>query len=106
MRISEQVTPEWMGAAACADRALGSSRVRARVFYPAASNSTSPASSSPVVWLTAKRVCATCPVRTECLDHAITHRETDGVWGGLDRLERQREARRRRDRARRVRVAS
>lgn len=31
----------------------------------------------------AVRVCADCPVRTDCADHAIRHRETDGVWGGL-----------------------
>ena len=29
------------------------------------------------------RVCALCPVRTECLAHALAIREPHGVWGGL-----------------------
>lgn len=36
----------------------------------------------------AKRVCAICPVRTACLDHALRTREPDGVWGGLTEPER------------------
>jgi hypothetical protein len=27
-------------------------------------------------------VCLRCPVRTECLDYAITHTLTDGIWAG------------------------
>ncbi|MEU2111857.1 WhiB family transcriptional regulator [Streptomyces sp. NPDC019507] len=30
----------------------------------------------------AKRVCMGCPVRRECLEHAVTHGENVGVWGG------------------------
>lgn len=37
----------------------------------------------------AKAVCATCPVRSECLEHALTHDERYGIWGGLTRKERQ-----------------
>ena len=29
----------------------------------------------------AKAICATCPVRIECLEHAVTVREK-GIWGG------------------------
>lgn len=36
----------------------------------------------------AKDICATCPVRTECLTFALEHREEWGVWGGLDEDER------------------
>lgn len=36
----------------------------------------------------AKAVCAGCPVREECLQYALEHREDEGVWGGLTRLER------------------
>lgn len=36
----------------------------------------------------AKRICKTCPVRAECLEYALAHREQGGVWGGLDPKER------------------
>lgn len=38
----------------------------------------------------AKAVCARCPVRMECLDHALVTRETHGVWGGFNEMERRR----------------
>lgn len=44
----------------------------------------------------AKDVCARCPVRQACLEHALSVREPDGVWGGLTARERRREIRRRR----------
>lgn len=37
---------------------------------------------------TAKAVCAGCPVRTECLEHALRRREQYGIWGGLNSSER------------------
>jgi WhiB family redox-sensing transcriptional regulator len=36
----------------------------------------------------AKVVCASCPVRNECLDQAMTYEERYGVWGGLTADER------------------
>ena len=33
--------------------------------------------------ITVKRICASCPVRVDCLLSAIRHREEYGVWGGL-----------------------
>lgn len=36
----------------------------------------------------ARAICATCPVRLECLEHAI-HHEQFGVWGGLSSEERE-----------------
>lgn len=36
----------------------------------------------------AKRVCAGCPVRVECLDYALAHREPHGIWGGHTVVER------------------
>lgn len=36
----------------------------------------------------AKAICATCPVRIECLEYAIRIRETHGIWGGLTETER------------------
>jgi len=43
----------------------------------------------------AKAVCRKCPVRLECLDEAISNNEKFGVWGGMDTLERSKEAKRR-----------
>lgn len=42
--------------------------------------------------IAAKRICRQCPVRTACLQHAVTHREVHGVWGGRTYLERQADA--------------
>ena len=36
----------------------------------------------------AKKVCASCLVRTECLDWAVETGQYNGVWGGLDEKER------------------
>lgn len=47
----------------------------------------------------AKAVCMVCPVREPCLEHAITAREREGVWGGLSERERRRLLRRRRQSA-------
>ena len=40
--------------------------------------------------------CSSCPVRTECLEHALATREVYGIWGGTDEQERKRLLRRRR----------
>ena len=44
----------------------------------------------------AKRVCAECPVRQQCLEHALALPEQFGIWGGLTEVERAEESRRRR----------
>jgi WhiB family transcriptional regulator, redox-sensing transcriptional regulator len=36
----------------------------------------------------AKEICATCVVRKECLDYAVSIREPHGIWGGLNEVER------------------
>lgn len=36
----------------------------------------------------AKQVCASCPVRQPCLDHALRSAEAYGVWGGTTEQER------------------
>ncbi|HJQ00113.1 MAG TPA: WhiB family transcriptional regulator [Jatrophihabitans sp.] len=38
----------------------------------------------------AKRVCAGCEVRSECLLYALEHKERFGIWGGLSERERRR----------------
>ena len=47
----------------------------------------------------AKAICAVCPVKTVCLDHALSIREKDGVWGGATEKERRRMLRQRRQSA-------
>lgn len=44
----------------------------------------------------ARRICADCPVKTECLEHALTYRIDHGVWGGASERERRRILRARR----------
>lgn len=36
----------------------------------------------------AKRICAGCTVREECLQIALDQHESYGIWGGLNELER------------------
>jgi WhiB family redox-sensing transcriptional regulator len=36
----------------------------------------------------ARQFCRTCPVRTECLAHALDQRIEFGVWGGMTERER------------------
>jgi WhiB family transcriptional regulator, redox-sensing transcriptional regulator len=36
----------------------------------------------------AKTVCASCPVRLQCLEHAVAADERYGIWGGLNQDER------------------
>ena len=45
----------------------------------------------------ARRICADCPVKSECLEHALEHRIDHGVWGGCSERERRRILKRRRD---------
>lgn len=47
----------------------------------------------------AKRVCAMCEVRSECLDYSLRHNEIHGVWGGLTERQRREYKRQRRDSA-------
>lgn len=38
----------------------------------------------------AKTVCLECGVRQDCLDYALSARETHGIWGGMTDVERRR----------------
>jgi WhiB family redox-sensing transcriptional regulator len=44
----------------------------------------------------AKAICGVCAVRESCLEHALTAREKEGVWGGATERERRRIIRQRR----------
>ena len=36
----------------------------------------------------AKAICVRCPVLEECREYALGVRETHGIWGGLNEMER------------------
>lgn len=38
----------------------------------------------------AKRICAACSVRPECLEYALENDERFGIWGGMSERERRR----------------
>ena len=44
----------------------------------------------------AKEICAMCSVRSSCLEHALSGREKEGVWGGATEKESRRILRQRR----------
>lgn len=64
---------EWMLQAKCLD-------ADPEAFFPEKGGSTREA----------KRICAACPVRDDCLDHAIANEERFGIWGGYSERERRR----------------
>lgn len=70
---------QWMLAARCRERAP-------HEFFP----------SDGVGVDEARKVCAECPVRVECLEYALTYRIDHGVWGGASERERRRILRARR----------
>ncbi|MFD9408174.1 WhiB family transcriptional regulator [Streptomyces sp. NPDC059989] len=71
---------EWQATAAC--RGTGSEWF----FHPEGERGEERATRDE----TAKRICAWCPVRAQCLRHALSVQEPYGVWGGLTEEERRR----------------
>ena len=71
--LSSLNAPLWMAEATCAQTDPES-------FFPEPGGSTSGRE--------AKLICSRCPVRIECLDHALTHDERFGIFGGLSEMER------------------
>jgi len=61
----------WRDRAACRGTDLG-------LFFPGRGESAEPA----------REVCAGCPVQQPCLDYAISHAITSGIWGGLTERDR------------------
>jgi WhiB family redox-sensing transcriptional regulator len=82
--LPDHHTPTWMLRARCREVAPGE-------FFP----------SDGVGVDKARKVCADCPVKTECLEYALTYRIDHGVWGGCSERERRRILRARRLTARR-----
>lgn len=80
MSLLDEHRPAWWPRAACLGR-------RDEIdFFPGRGHST----------YAAKRVCAGCPVRVECLEYALETGIHHGIWGGLSERERRRIRRRRR----------
>jgi WhiB family transcriptional regulator, redox-sensing transcriptional regulator len=71
MSTNEEHLGNWAHLASC--RALDP-----ELFFPATANDED----------AAKAVCAGCPVRQPCLDHALAASEPYGIWGGLTLRER------------------
>jgi len=44
----------------------------------------------------AKKICAGCAVRQECLEFALSHEQAYGIWGGTTPEDRRRDRRRKR----------
>jgi hypothetical protein len=61
----------WQYRAACRGTDLN-------VFFPDRGESAEPA----------RQICAACPVRQACLDYALSHGVTHGIWGGLTERDR------------------
>ena len=72
-RAADGVDEEWRLDALCAE-------TDPEAFFPDKGGSTREA----------KRVCAGCPVRAECLEFALASDERFGIWGGLSERERRR----------------
>ncbi|HUZ40240.1 MAG TPA: WhiB family transcriptional regulator [Acidimicrobiales bacterium] len=74
------ITPlAWTDAAACRNS-------EGALFYPA--DSAERKEDRLERELVAKRICASCGVREECLEAALARHESYGIWGGLNEFER------------------
>lgn len=71
--------PEWYARGVCA-------QTDPEAFYPQLGGSTVPA----------KKVCAICPVESQCREYALANGEPHGVWGGTSEQDRRRILRERR----------
>ena len=65
--------PNWMARGLCANQPP-------ETFFP----------SDGVGVEVAKRICAKCPVKDPCLEHALSNRIDHGVWGGCSERQRRR----------------
>jgi WhiB family redox-sensing transcriptional regulator len=74
------ITPlDWTNAAACRNS-------EGALFYPA--DSAERKEDRLERELVAKRICASCVVREDCLEAALARHESYGIWGGLNEIER------------------
>lgn len=71
--MEQVLETDWMAHGNCADKPPS-------LFFP----------SDGVGVEVAKRVCATCPMKADCLEYALDNRIDHGVWGGTSERERRR----------------
>ena len=71
----------WRDRAACTG-------IDSDIFYPASEDDADA--------VEAKAICAVCPVQAGCLEHALSVREREGIWGGTTERARRRILRQRR----------
>ncbi|MFP5069614.1 WhiB family transcriptional regulator [Pseudonocardia nantongensis] len=71
--VPGEEVPDWQERALCA-------QTDPEAFFPEKGGSTREA----------KRICAGCEVRAECLEYALAQDERFGIWGGLSERERRR----------------
>ncbi len=69
--LDQPEQPDWQERALCA-------QTDPEAFFPEKGGSTREA----------KRICAGCDVRAECLEYALAFDERFGIWGGLSERER------------------
>ena len=89
-RLATWNTSHWRAAAAC-------SNMETNLFFPVGEGMMALDQIN-----LAKSVCASCPVRLECLEFAIRTIQNDGIWGGATEEERKIIKRSRRAAARRA----
>lgn len=69
------MTQPWRHQAACRGR-------NTNLWFPETPNPDNPATQL------ALQICQTCPVKQQCLTHAETQPELQGIWGGLTQQQR------------------
>lgn len=74
-----QAATEWQGRAACKGP-------QSSIFFPPSSFERKDDKDRREG--NAKGICASCPVRQDCLNYAMEIREPHGIWGGLTEGER------------------
>lgn len=71
LRLKPEGSPSWEEASLCRE-------TDPEAFFPEKGESA----------LSAKRICNQCPVKSQCLKHALDEDEPFGVWGGMTTRER------------------
>ena len=77
-RIRQAPDRSWMADGACRGKP-------AEMFFPAVDERNA---KGVELYGIARRVCARCPVKDQCLEYALTNREVLGMWGGATPSER------------------